>query len=102
MSNSSEVEIAAPTGNPLASVTIQSVALAPLPGAGPLTVHPSSPDSNDCVLPSGSVMSSRNTPRFWVAQSLAYEIEISTALPAYAFRFTDHCCQPPEFPDAAF
>jgi hypothetical protein len=47
-------------------------------------------------------MSSTKAPSFWVPQSLAYVIETSTCWPAYAPRLTDHCFQPPEFPEAAF
>ena len=46
-------------------------------------------------------MSSTKTPSPWVAQSEAYEIEISTWPPAYAPRSTRHCCQPPAEPDDA-
>src|SRR5215470_5643754 len=70
---------------------------------GWVTAHPSRPDSND-VLPSpvDTTMSSTNMPSPWVAQSLAYAIDTSTVLPANALRSTSHCCQPAEFPDAAF
>src|SRR5215218_8937305 len=96
------VVIEAPTGKPPASVISQLFALAPLPSGGPVTCQPPvSVPSND-VVPPGHAMSSRNTPRFCVPQSLMYAIEISTVLPAYVLRSIDHCCQPFELPDAAF
>src|SRR4051794_15741028 len=78
------------------------LALGALPSGGPVTVQPSSPVSNEVLLPSGRVMSSRKTPIPCDAQSLAYAIEISTFSPAYADRSMLHCCQPPELPLAAF
>src|SRR3954466_2080197 len=80
------VVIAAPTGKPPASVTFQLLALAPLPSGGaaarqpagapppeevgpPPCQPPVSPPSND-VAPPGQAMSSRNTPRVCVPQSL--------------------------------
>src|SRR5215218_3626097 len=102
--NSSDfgVVIAAPTGKPPASVTSQVLAFAPLPSGGPAICQPPvSPASNE-VEPPGQAMSSRNTPRFCVPQSLTYAIEISTVSPAQSSRLIDHCCQPPELPEAAF
>jgi hypothetical protein len=64
ITSESGVEIEAPTGNPLASVTIQLFALAPLPSGGPVIDQPSSPVSNEVLLPSGKVTSSMNVPRF--------------------------------------
>src|SRR6478735_1601364 len=76
--------------------------LGALPAGGPVIAQPSRPVSNEVLEPSGSVMSSMKTPRPWVAQSLAYEIEISTGPPAYAPRSTCQCSQLPDEPDAAF
>jgi hypothetical protein len=68
----SSVVIDAPTGKSSAVVRVQSFAFAALPAAAPGTVQPPrSPPSNDVVVPSGSVMSSRKTPTCWAAQSLA-------------------------------
>ena len=64
------VVIEAPTGNPEAFVGIQLFAFGPLPSGGPVASQPSRPVSNDVLVPSGSVTSSTNTPRFWVDQSL--------------------------------
>src|SRR3954451_8090742 len=102
--NSSDfgVVIAAPTGKPPASVTSQLLPFAPLPSGGPAICQPPvSPPSNE-VEPPGHAKSSRNTPRFWVPQSLMYATEISTVLPAYFERSILHCCQPLELPEAAF
>jgi hypothetical protein len=52
-----------PTGKPAASVRVQLFAFGPLLAGCP-TVQPSRPVSNDVLVPSGSVTSSRNTPRF--------------------------------------
>jgi len=73
------VVIAAPTGKLEASVRIQLLALAALPGGGPVTAQPSRLVSND-VLPSpvDTTTSSTKTPRPWLAQSLAYAMETST------------------------
>ena len=63
--------MALPTGKPDASVRMKLFALGALPGGGPVIAQPSRPASNDVLVPSGSVMSSRKTPMPWVAQSLA-------------------------------
>jgi hypothetical protein len=66
-------------------------------------VHPSIPASKEVVpSPVETSMSSTKTPRPWVAQSLAYAIDTSTFFPAKRERSTDHCCHPPELPEAAF
>ena len=51
-------------------MTSKLLAFAPLPCGGPVTSQPSSPVSNDVLVPSGSVTSSMKTPRLCVAQSL--------------------------------
>jgi hypothetical protein len=95
--------IAAPSGNPVAVVNSQSFALGAVPGGGPETSQPPvSPPSNEVEpSPVETVMSSTKAPSPCVAQSLAYEIETSTCLPANLARSTLHSCQPPELPLAA-
>jgi hypothetical protein len=70
-SSESGVVIEGPAGKLPASERVQSLALGALPGGGPVTCQPARPSSNEVVVPSGRVTSSRKTPRFWVAQSLA-------------------------------
>src|SRR5215213_6727498 len=98
------VLIAAPSGNPAAVVNVQSLAFGAVPAGGPGTCQPPvSPLSNEVEpSPVDTVTSSTNAPSPWVAQSLAYEIETSTCLPAKAARSTFHSCQPAESPEAAF
>src|SRR5919206_1706231 len=98
----SSVEIAAPSGNPAAVVRTKLFTFGALPAAGPVTAQPPSPSSKDVVAPVETAVSSMNTPSPCVAQSLTYAIETSTCLPAKVDRSTDHCCQPPELPEAAF
>ena len=74
--------IAAPTGNPPASVISKLFELGPLPSGGPVTVQPPVSVPSNEVDPPGHANSSRNTPRFCVPQSLMYATEISTVLPA--------------------
>ena len=92
----------APSGKPPAFVRAKLFEFGELPGGGPVTVQPPRSVSNDVDSPVGSVMSSTNVPSPWNAQSLAYAIETSTCLPAYAPRAIDHCSQPCERPLAAF
>ncbi len=90
-----------PTGKPEASVPTKLLELGALPGGGPVTSQPPRSPSNDVDVPSGRVMSSTKTPRFWVPQSLTYAMEISTVPPAHCERSTLHSCQPLELPLAA-
>ena len=63
--------IALPTGKPDASVRMKLLTLGALPSGGPVIAQPSRPVSNEVLVPSGSVMSSRKTPMPCDAQSLA-------------------------------
>src|SRR6266540_1292177 len=87
----------APSSNAF-TVRTQSLAFSGEPGGGPATVQPPRSDSNEVSVE----VSSMNEPMPCVPQSLAYEIDTSTCLPAYADRSIDHSCQPPELPVAAF
>src|SRR6266508_5508364 len=94
----------APSSNAFA-VRTQAVAFSGGPGGGPATVQPPRSDSNEVSVDVPSTItevSSMNEPMPCVPQSLAYEIDTSTCLPAYADRSIDHSCQPPELPVAAF
>ena len=93
----------APSSYPTSVVRVQSLALIWLPGAGPATVQSPRSLSNDSVEPSvDTVMSSTNDPMPCTPQSLTYEIDTSTWLPAYADRSMLQFSQPLERPDAAF
>ena len=104
LSSECGVATTAASGKPAAVVMMKLFGFGALPGGGPVISQPPvSPFSNEVVpWPVDTSMSSTKTPSPWMAQSLAYAIETSTWPPAYADRSTDHCCQPPELPDAAF
>src|SRR4029079_7140142 len=73
-----------------------------LPAGGPVAAQPSRLVSNGVVSPVANVTSATNAPSPCTDQSLAYAIEISTCLPAYAPRSIDHCSHPLDRPLAAF
>ena len=78
------VATTAASGNPAADVMMKLFGFGALPGGGPVTVQPPvSPASNDVVpWPVDTSMSSTNTPRPWVDQSLTYPMDTSTWPPA--------------------
>src|SRR6266498_3883202 len=93
----------APSVNPTSVVRFQSSGLGSLPiSVGSPTVQPSRPLSKSVIGAPGTWTSSIHTPRPWVAQSLAYEIETVTFCPAYAPRSNSHFVQPADRPEAAF
>src|SRR5215208_7420083 len=98
----SGVAMTAPSGKPSEVARVHVFAFGALPAGAAVAAQPSKPVSNDVVSPVENATSSTNAPSPCTDQSLAYAIEISTCLPAYAPRLIDHCSQPAERPLAAF
>jgi diguanylate cyclase (GGDEF)-like protein len=68
--SASGVVTTAPSGNPAAVVLVKSLPFGALPGGAPATVQPPRPSSNDVASPVETEVSSTNTPRPWMLQSL--------------------------------